>query len=140
MPAAPLCGGHGVAVLLGFDWWPSRRKSNSPSGVVPRAAVITPVKSSLGRAQLAARALPRHAGQVSTWAMGEHLLLLFATLNSLMTLASDHLVMIWCSKLPNLACDAATCCKLAMLIQLAVLLLDHVMMVCAKVLCQSVFS
>jgi hypothetical protein len=72
--------------------------------------------------------------------MGEQLLLLSAILYSLMTLAFDHLVMIRCSKLPNLACDAAACYKLAMLIQLAVLLLDHVMMVCAKVLCQSVFN
>jgi hypothetical protein len=113
---------------------------SNPGGVVPRAAVAALMKSSLGRAWLAARALPRHVGQVSTWAMGEHLLLLSATIYSLMTPASDHLVMIWCSKLPNLACDAATCCKLAMLIQLAVLLLDHVMMVCAKVLYQSVFN
>jgi hypothetical protein len=98
------------------------------------------MKSSPGRAWLAVRALPRHASQVSTWAMGEHLLLLSVTLFSLMTPASDHLVMIWCSKLPNLACDATACCRLAMLIQLAVLLLDHVMIVCAKVLCQSVFN
>jgi hypothetical protein len=53
-----------------------------------------PVQSSPGRALLAARALPRHAGQVSTWAIGEHLLLLSATLYSPMTTVSDHLVMI----------------------------------------------
>jgi hypothetical protein len=34
------------------------------------------VKTSLGRAWSAARALPRHAGQVCTWASGELLLLL----------------------------------------------------------------
>jgi hypothetical protein len=85
----------------------SASRSN-PGGVAPRAAVATPMKSSPGRAWLVARALPRHAGQVNTWAIGEHLLLLSATLYSPMTTVSDHLVMIWCSKLPNLACDAAT--------------------------------
>jgi hypothetical protein len=53
-----------------------------------------PVKSSPGRAWLAAQALPRHAGQVNTWAIGEPLLHLSANLYSPMTTVSDHLIMI----------------------------------------------
>jgi hypothetical protein len=63
-PRRPLCVWHaGGSVDCGI-----------PSG--------TAVKSSLGRAWSAARALPRHAGQVCTWATGESLLLLLSTLCS----------------------------------------------------------
>jgi hypothetical protein len=45
--------------------WLSSAGGSIPDGVLP------PVKSSSGRAWLAARALPRHASQVCTWASGE---------------------------------------------------------------------
>jgi hypothetical protein len=48
-----------------------------------------------------------------------------------MAAVTGHLVMIGCAKLTDLACDAAIWCKLAMLIQLAVPVLDHVVMICA---------
>jgi hypothetical protein len=69
---------------------------SSPGGVAPRAATAALVKSSPGRASTASPCRPsRHLGD------GEHLLLLSATLYSLLPPASDHLVMIWCSKLPT---------------------------------------
>jgi hypothetical protein len=63
---------------LGWSWWGCAVDSvggrvgasqSSPGGVAPRAAAAALVKSSPGHAWLAARALPRHAGQVGTWAM-----------------------------------------------------------------------
>jgi hypothetical protein len=51
-------------------WWLSGTGEASPVGA-PCAATPPPVKSSSGRAWLAARALPRHAVQVCTSAPGE---------------------------------------------------------------------
>jgi hypothetical protein len=76
-------------------------------GLLPVPPLLPLVKSSPGRAWLAARALPRHASQVSTWAIGEKLLLPSATFYSSMAVVIGHLVMIGCTKLTDLACDAA---------------------------------
>jgi hypothetical protein len=49
-----------------------QRRWKYPQWGDPGAATVSPpVKSSLGRAWLATQALPRHASQVSTWAIGE---------------------------------------------------------------------
>jgi hypothetical protein len=76
-------------------------------GLLPVPPLPPSVKSSPGRAWLAARALPRHASKVSTWAIGEQFILPSATVYSSMAAVTGHLVMIGCAKLTDLACDAA---------------------------------
>jgi hypothetical protein len=63
MPAVLLRGDLGVCVHAGRS-----AECGAPGGAA--------VKTSLGRAWSVVRALPRHAGQVCTWASGELLLLL----------------------------------------------------------------
>jgi hypothetical protein len=74
----------------------------------------TTVKSSLGHAWSAARALPRHAGQVCTWASSELLLLLSTFSFSYWPWSLTILVEISkpSSQIP--LCDAATWCELVM--------------------------
>jgi hypothetical protein len=71
-PAPPLMS----TVLLRGDLSVCVHAGGSAECGAPGGAAV---KTSLGRAWSAARALPRHAGQVCTWATGE-LLLLFSTL------------------------------------------------------------
>jgi hypothetical protein len=59
-------------------------------GLLPMPPLPPPVKSSPGRAWLAARALPRHASQVSTWAIGEQFLVPSATFYSSMAAITGH--------------------------------------------------
>jgi hypothetical protein len=65
------------------------------------------VKSSLGRAWSAARALPRYAGQVCTWASGELLLLLSIFYFSYWPWSLTKLVKISEPSSQILLCDAA---------------------------------
>jgi hypothetical protein len=51
------------------------RVEASQVGLLPVPLLPPPVMSSPGRAWLAARAVPRHVCQVSTWAIGEQFLL-----------------------------------------------------------------
>jgi hypothetical protein len=84
------CGGPVVCVHTG-----GRAVCGAPGGAA--------VKSSLGRAWSATRALPRHAGQVCTWATGESLLLLLHPLLLSQAMVSDHAGQDQWAKLTELA-------------------------------------
>jgi hypothetical protein len=68
------------------------------------------VKSSLGRAWSAARALPRHAGQVCTWVTGESLLLPLPLLLFHWPWSLTMLVKTSEPSSQSLLCDAAARC------------------------------
>jgi hypothetical protein len=74
-PASPLT----PAVLLQGDLSVCEHAGGSAECGAPSGAAV---KTSLSRAWSAARALPRHACQVCTWASGELLLLLFTFCSS----------------------------------------------------------
>jgi hypothetical protein len=66
------------------------RVESAQVGLLPVSPLPLPVKSSPGRAWLAARALPRHASQVSTWVIGEQFLLPSATFYPSMATVTGH--------------------------------------------------
>jgi hypothetical protein len=76
-----------VAVRLRGDLCVCVHAGGSANCGAPGGAAV---KSSLGRAWSAARALPRHAGQVCTWATGEPLLLPIPLLLLSLAMVSDH--------------------------------------------------
>jgi hypothetical protein len=75
------------AVLLRGDLCVCVHAGGSADCGAPGGAAV---KSSLGRAWSAARALPCHAGQVCTWATGEPLLLPLPLLLLSLAMVSDH--------------------------------------------------
>jgi hypothetical protein len=75
------------AVLLKEDLCVCVHAGGSADCGAPGGAAV---KSSLNRAWSAARALPRHAGQVCTWATGEPLLLSLPLLLLSLAMVSDH--------------------------------------------------
>jgi hypothetical protein len=105
----------------GRGGWAAQVEASSVGA--PCAATPPPVKTSSGCAWLAVRALPRHASQVCTWAIGECLsppppALFFSGLSprpswptapsSLCWCYSYCLLLAWC--LPSVKCGCAIAC------------------------------